>query len=72
MVRKKRDSGKDSFELTPEKANILHDDRCYTLAMLAYGLMQERRKNVLNRPVNNDNWLDDLVIHRAKFRGKKI
>lgn len=72
MVRKKRDSGKDSFELTPEKANILHDDRCYTLAMLAYGLMQERRKNVLSRPVNNDNWLDDLVIHRAKFRGKKI
>lgn len=72
MVRKKRDSGKDSFELAPEKANILHDDRCYTLAMLAYGLMQERRKNVLSRPVNNDNWLDDLVIHRAKFRGKKI
>lgn len=27
MVRKKRDSGKDSFELTPEKANKLHDDR---------------------------------------------
>ena len=27
MVRKKGDSGKDSFELTPEKANKLHDDR---------------------------------------------
>ena len=27
IVRKKRDSGKDSFELTPEKANRLHDDR---------------------------------------------
>jgi hydroxymethylpyrimidine pyrophosphatase-like HAD family hydrolase len=27
MVRKKRDSGKDSFELTPEKANKMHDDR---------------------------------------------
>ena len=27
MVRKKRDSGKDSFELTAEKANKLHDDR---------------------------------------------
>lgn len=27
MVRKKRESGKDSFELTPEKANKLHDDR---------------------------------------------
>ena len=27
MVRKKRESGRDSFELTPEKARILHDDR---------------------------------------------
>ena len=28
MVRKKRDSGKDSFELTPEKANKLHKQYC--------------------------------------------
>ncbi len=27
LIRKKRDSGKDSFELTPEKANRMHDDR---------------------------------------------
>jgi len=27
MVRKHRDSGKDSFDLTPEKANKMHDDR---------------------------------------------
>lgn len=27
MVRKKHDSGKDSFELIPEKANKLNDDR---------------------------------------------
>lgn len=28
IVRKKRDSGKDSFELTPEKANKLHKHHC--------------------------------------------
>lgn len=28
MVRKKRDNGKDSFELTPEKANKMHKYRC--------------------------------------------
>lgn len=28
MVRKKRDSGKDSFELTPEKANKMHKQHC--------------------------------------------
>ncbi len=48
MVRKKRDSGKDSFELTPEKAGKLHDDRSYTCALLAYALMEERRKKYMN------------------------
>ena len=32
MVRKHRDSGKDSFELTPEKANKMHKLRCATAA----------------------------------------
>lgn len=32
MVRKKRESGKDSFELTPEKANKMHDDRALSVA----------------------------------------
>ena len=30
IVRKKRDSGKDSFELVSEKANRMHDDRALT------------------------------------------
>ena len=50
MVRKKRDSGKDSFELTPEKANKMHDDRAYTCCMLGYALLQERRNDVLKKP----------------------
>lgn len=50
MVRKKRESGKDSFELTPEKANKMHDDRAYTCALLGYALLQERRKELINRP----------------------
>lgn len=50
MVRKKRDSGKDSFELIPEKANKLHDDRAYTACMASYALMQERRKAIINKP----------------------
>lgn len=49
MIRKKRDSGNDSFELTPEKANKLHDDRAYTCALGAYALMQERRKLFLSK-----------------------
>lgn len=49
MVRKKRDSGKDSFELIAEKANKLHDDRAYTCCMASYALMCERRKNLTTR-----------------------
>lgn len=52
MVRKKRESGKDSFELTPEKANKIHDDRAYTAALAAWGLMNERRKEFLKKPRN--------------------
>lgn len=49
MVRKKRDSGKDSFELTPEKANKLHDDRSYTMALCAWWLSEKRLENVRAR-----------------------
>lgn len=49
MIRKPRESGKDSFELSPEKANRLNDDRAYTLALIAYGLMNERRKHITER-----------------------
>lgn len=56
IVRKKRDSGKDSFELTPEKVNKLHDDRAYTCCLASYALMCERRKAITNkRRSNTDN-----------------
>ena len=49
MVRKKRDSGKDSFELTPEKANKLHDDRSYCMALCAWWLSERRLENIRTR-----------------------
>ena len=68
MVRKHRDSGKDSFDLTPEKANKMHDDRAYTAAMLGYALSEERRKDMLKRPKGNPS---DL-IHQLPIRKAKI
>lgn len=53
MVRKKRDSGKDSFELTPEKANKLHDDRSYTMALCAWYLSEKRLENIRTRKKPN-------------------
>lgn len=49
MVRKKRESGKDGFELSTEKQNKLHDDRSYCFSMLCYGLSELRRENIKNK-----------------------
>ena len=67
MVRKKRESGKDSFELTPEKANKMHDDRAYTCCMLGYALAEERRRLLLQKPKSNTN--DLLNKLTAQIRG---
>ena len=67
ILRKRRESGKDSFELTPEKANKMHDDRAYTCCMLGYALSEERRKQMLQRPKNNSSELvEKLPIRKAK------
>lgn len=68
MVRKKRDSGKDSFELTPEKANKLHDDRAYTLCLASYALMEERRKEVLKRPKKESGDIINMLTIRPARR----
>lgn len=49
IVRKKRDSGKDSFDLIPEKQNKLNDDRFYCACLCAYCLSEKRRENITKR-----------------------
>ena len=60
IVRKKRDSGKDSFDLIPEKQNKLHDDRFYCACLCAYCLSEKRRENIINKkkqvPADLDNY----------------
>lgn len=74
IVRKKRDSGRDSFDLTPEKSHILHDDRSYVLALLCHGLAQERRKLILKKKPNTDakTLASQLTIRRGSYGGKTI
>jgi hypothetical protein len=67
MVRKKRDSGKDSFELTPEKANKLHDDRSYCMALCAWWLSEKRLSNIRARKKPNAaSIIDMLPVSRGK------
>lgn len=71
MVRKKRENGKDSFELTPEKANKLHDDRAYVTCMVSYALMQERRNAILKKPKKqNTESLVNLLPIKQGYRSR--
>ena len=67
MVRKKRDSGKDSFELTPEKANKLHDDRSYTMALCAWYLSEKRLENIrVRKKPNAQDIISKLQVNPGK------
>ena len=67
MVRKKRDSGKDSFELTPEKANKLHDDRSYCAALCAWWLSEKRLEGIRARKKPDaKDILEKLQVNRGK------
>lgn len=49
IYRFKQSSGKDRFDLAADKANKMHDDRAYVVALLGYFLSQLRRENIINR-----------------------
>ena len=69
MVRKKRESGKDSFELAPEKQNRLHDDRSYCCCMLGWHISEKRRENITNKKRTPDkNILDNFKIRTPQRR----
>lgn len=61
IVRKKNDKGHDSFDLIPEKQNVLNDDRAYTMSMCAYSLSEERRKLLLSMPKESKKQLVDKL-----------
>lgn len=53
MTRIKRESGRDGFELVPEKRNTYHDDAAYCLAMIGHALSivrHEDKKNKRKKP----------------------
>nr|DAG04472.1 MAG TPA: Terminase large subunit [Siphoviridae sp. ctDXu9] len=65
MIRIPRQSGKDSFELCPEKANRLHDDRAYVTCMCSYALQTERRKNITEKRKSK---VDKSLVQKLTIR----
>jgi hypothetical protein len=66
IVRKKRDSGKDSFDLMPEKQNKLHDHRFYCMCLSAYCLSEKRRDHIINKKKNIGDIEQLFDIRRPK------
>lgn len=67
MRRIKRESGKDSFELIPEKVGRLHDDRSYTYVMCSFYLQEKRLENIRNRKkLNSSDILSKLQVNPGK------
>lgn len=72
MMRKKRESGKDSFELIPEKANRLHDDRSYCMALCAWFLSEKRAERIRNKKRRFDYKLIDMLPVTPRKQIEKI
>ena len=60
MRRIKRDSGKDSFELIPEKIGRLHDDRSYTYVMCSFYLQETRMSKIRSKRSVNTQYLESF------------
>ena len=60
MRRIKRESGKDSFELIPEKVGRLHDDRAYTYVMCSFYLHEVRMSKIRNRQRPDADLLEEF------------
>lgn len=71
IYRFKQASGADRFDLAPDKAGKLNDDRAYVAAMSAWVLQQLRRENLVTRKKTNPNAiLSKLVVASGKHAEK--
>jgi hypothetical protein len=69
MRRIKRDSGKDSFELIPEKEGKLHDDRAYTYIMCCFHLHEKRMSNIRSKKKSNNL---DIINMLPVTKGRSV
>ena len=71
IYRFKQASGADRFDLAPDKAGKLNDDRAYVAAMAGWVLQQLRRENLITRKKSNPNAiLSKLVVASGKHTEK--
>ena len=65
IYRFKRD-GKDRFDLAPDKAGKLNDDRAFVTAILSYQLAQLNREHIVNRKKPQEDWRKFIKVRAPK------
>ena len=72
IYRFEQSNGKDRFDLAPDKANKLNDDRAYCFAMLGYQLSLLHRDGVLNKKKPKSQNIQDKLPIRTPTRRSGI
>lgn len=60
------------YNLPPDKERIMHDDRAYCIAMLAWYLQQLRRKHITQRKTNNNINVQELFQFKKPQIRKRL
>jgi hypothetical protein len=71
MYRFKQASGKDRFDLAPDKANKMHDDRAYTIAMLGWYLKELRREHITKRKKPKQSLSKVCTVRKPSIYGNR-
>ena len=66
IYRFKQSNGGDRFDLAPDVANKLHDDRAYVFIMACHFLQQLRREHLITKKQPSYNILDMLPLKQGK------
>lgn len=72
IYRFKQSSGNDRFDLAPDKANKLNDDRAYVCVMAAYLLQQLRRETLVTRKSADPKSILDKLVVKSGTHSEKI
>ena len=69
IYRFNQSNGRDRFDLAPDKAGKLNDDKAYVCALMGWQISNMRRENITNRKKNNINsqeLVNSLPIRQSK------
>ena len=69
IYRFNQSNGRDRFDLAPDKAGKLNDDKAYVCALMGWQLSNMRRENITNRKRNKD--IAKTIVNKLPIRQSK-